>query len=47
MKTQMRELYRCEVCGNVVEVVNTGMTMLVCCNKPMVKLEAKKEDCWC
>ncbi|HAF07761.1 MAG: desulfoferrodoxin [bacterium] len=44
MKTQMRELYRCEVCGNVVEVVNTGMTMLVCCNKPMVKLEAKKED---
>lgn len=44
MKTEFRELYRCEVCGNVVEVVHPGMVMLVCCNKPMVKLQSKKED---
>jgi len=42
--TQLRELYRCEVCGNIVEVVNEGATSLVCCSEPMIKLEAKTED---
>ena len=42
--TQLRELYRCEVCGNIVEVVNEGATSLVCCGEPMIKLEAKTED---
>ena len=42
--TQLRELYRCEICGNIVEVVNKGATSLVCCGEPMIKLEAKTED---
>lgn len=42
--TQLREIYRCEVCGNVIEIVNEGQPALVCCNQPMVKLEAKTED---
>lgn len=42
--TKLRELYRCEVCGNIVEVVNEGATALVCCGEPMIKLEAKTED---
>ena len=42
--TQLRELYKCEVCGNVIEVVNEGQSALVCCNQPMGKLEAKTED---
>ena len=42
--TKVREVYRCEVCGNVVEVVNEGAPALVCCGKPMTKLEAKTED---
>jgi superoxide reductase len=42
--TQLRELYRCEVCGNVVEVVHEGAPALVCCGKPMIKLEARTED---
>lgn len=42
--TQLRELYRCEVCGNIVEVIHEGASSLVCCGKPMVKLEAKTED---
>lgn len=42
--TQLREIYQCEVCGNVVEIVNEGQPALVCCNQPMVKLEAKTED---
>lgn len=42
--TQLRELYRCEVCGNIVEIAHEGAPALVCCGKPMVKLEAKTED---
>jgi desulfoferrodoxin-like iron-binding protein len=32
------EIYRCEVCGNVVEVKEVGGGELVCCDQPM-KLE--------
>lgn len=42
--TVLRELYRCEVCGNVVEIVNEGAPALVCCEKPMKKLEPKTQD---
>ena len=42
--TQLREIYYCEKCGNVVEVMNEGAPALVCCGVPMVKLEAKTED---
>jgi superoxide reductase len=30
------EIYKCEVCGNIVEVVHAGKGELVCCGKPMV-----------
>jgi len=42
--TVLRELYRCEICGNVVEIAHEGAPALVCCEKPMTKLEAKKTD---
>jgi superoxide reductase len=42
--TQLREIYYCEKCGNVVEILNEGAPALVCCGEPMVKLEAKTED---
>lgn len=42
--TQLRELYRCEICGNVVEITHEGAPALVCCEQPMKKLEAKTED---
>lgn len=42
--TKLRELYVCSICGNVIEVVNTGASSLVCCNKPMQKLEAGIQD---
>ncbi len=42
--TKLRELYQCEICGNVVEIVYEGAPALVCCGKPMVKLKAKTED---
>ncbi|MFW5998980.1 MAG: desulfoferrodoxin [Bacillota bacterium] len=42
--TELREIYKCEICGNVVEVLQTGAGILVCCGEDMVKLEAKTED---
>jgi superoxide reductase len=30
------EIYKCEVCGNIVEVLHGGVGELVCCGKPMV-----------
>jgi superoxide reductase len=33
--TKKLEVYKCEVCGNMVEVVHTGGGELVCCGQPM------------
>ena len=30
------EVYKCEVCGNTVEVKEAGGGELVCCKQPMV-----------
>jgi len=40
----LRELYKCEICGNVVEVVYAGAPALVCCGQKMRKLEIFTED---
>lgn len=29
------EIYKCEICGNIVEVVHGGEGELVCCGEPM------------
>lgn len=34
--TKRSQVYRCSVCGNMVEVVHEGMGELVCCGQPMV-----------
>jgi superoxide reductase len=33
--TELKQVYKCEVCGNMVEVVHGSGGTLVCCNKPM------------
>lgn len=33
--TQKLEIYKCEVCGNMVEMVHGGDGELVCCGQPM------------
>lgn len=33
------EVYKCSVCGNVVEVKEVGGGELVCCQKPMNKIQ--------
>ena len=37
-------IYKCEVCGNIVELIHVGGGELVCCGQPMVEEAAKKED---
>ena len=36
------EVYKCSVCGNVVEVKVVGGGELVCCGKPMDRIEGGK-----
>jgi len=38
------EVYKCEICGNIVEVLHTGRGQLVCCGQPMKLLEEKTEE---
>ena len=33
--TERLQVYRCEVCGNIVEVLHAGKGELVCCKQPM------------
>ena len=33
--TQRLEIYKCEACGNIVEVLTPGGGELVCCGEPM------------
>lgn len=38
------QIYKCEICGNIVEVLHVGGGQLVCCGQPMKLLEEKTED---
>ncbi len=38
------EVYKCELCGNIVEVLHGGAGELVCCGKPMVKMTENTVD---
>ena len=38
------QIYKCHICGNLVEVLHSGAGELVCCGEAMEKLEAKSAD---
>ena len=38
------DIYKCEKCGNIVEVLNGGIGQLVCCGEPMELLDEKTAD---
>jgi len=42
--TAINEIYKCSVCGNIVEVIHAGVGQLVCCGKPMEILKEKISD---
>ncbi|MEI6627338.1 MAG: desulfoferrodoxin [bacterium] len=33
---QLKQVYKCAVCGNIVEVIHVGGGQLVCCGQPMI-----------
>lgn len=39
--TEILQIYKCTICGNVVEVVHAGRGQLVCCGQPMSLMEIK------
>jgi superoxide reductase len=41
---QLKEIYKCNVCGNIVEVVHASDGDLVCCGQPMELLKEKIQD---
>lgn len=42
--TERLELHKCEVCGNMVQVILEGFGQLVCCGQPMLKMIPHKND---
>ena len=40
----IRQVARCPICGNIVEVLHAGAGTLVCCGQPMQLLEANTTD---
>jgi superoxide reductase len=42
--TALKQVYKCNVCGNIVEVLHTGKGELVCCGQPMELLQEKTTD---
>ena len=38
------EVYKCELCGNIVEVLHGGKGELVCCGKPMKRMKENTVD---
>ncbi|HOX29759.1 MAG TPA: desulfoferrodoxin [Candidatus Paceibacterota bacterium] len=41
---QFKEVYKCSICGNIVEVLHAGGGTLVCCGQPMDSMAAKTQD---
>lgn len=35
MGTSVAQVYHCDLCGNIVEVIHDGSAALVCCGRPM------------
>lgn len=42
--TEQNQIYRCNICGNIVQVLHAGGGTLVCCGQPMELLKEKTED---
>ena len=41
--THLKDIYKCLICGNIVEIIHEGVGTLVCCEQEM-KLMSENED---
>ena len=42
--TEKLEIYKCHICGNLIQVILSGVGELVCCGQPMEHLIPHKEE---
>ncbi|MFH1500565.1 MAG: desulfoferrodoxin [archaeon] len=42
--TELNQIYKCNICGNMVEVTHTGAGTLVCCGENMQLMTANTVD---
>ena len=42
--TEKLQLYKCDLCGNIVEMVESGEGELACCGQPMTLQQEKTQD---
>jgi len=42
--TKRFEIYKCEICGNMIVVIQEGVGELVCCGQPMSLLKGSEID---
>ena len=42
--TKVKEVYKCAVCGNIVEVIHPAECILYCCGQPMELLKENSTD---
>ena len=42
--TEQKQVYKCNICGNIIEVLHAGAGGLVCCGQPMELISEKTED---
>lgn len=42
--TKRLQVYKCEVCGNMVEMIHAGVGELVCCGQPMKLMQENTVD---
>jgi superoxide reductase len=41
---EFKGIYKCEICGNIVEVLHEGIGALVCCGEEMKLMDEKTQD---
>ncbi len=41
---ELNQVYKCNVCGNMTELVHSGTGEMVCCGQPMELVQAKSEE---
>lgn len=42
--TSKKQIWKCNICGNIVEILHEGADSLVCCGQPMVLQEEKTKE---
>jgi superoxide reductase len=41
---ELNQVYKCDICGNIVEVIHAGAGQLVCCGQPMNLMVPKETE---